>query len=112
MRATTEHKAILRFLHLREKAMANGAYVEVAKLSQELRTLDAKTSDGHYGLSVLLGAENENLHLTLTFLDQLGMVSFKPDNPGVELTEFGRALACGLELPGQLEENVHSIFNE
>jgi hypothetical protein len=109
MQASTPSKALLRYLYCREDA-GREAKAPLASVLSELRDLDSKT-DNLYGLSLLAGIQSQRVEVSLQFLHQMGLVDFRPANPHVELTDFGRAVASRLTFSQGLERAVQQFLD-
>lgn len=101
MRASTVHKAFLRYLYQREQVKGEENQ-ELADVVSELKGLDSRFR-GLYGFSSWGGVESLKLDLVLTALEDASLILYHRNNPHAELTELGRAFASRLRFPEEFE---------
>lgn len=101
METNTEQKALLRYLYLREEFLDPNA--DLLDVFDELDTIDKETN-GVYGLSDVVNSPFAQG--AICFMDQSGLLTFKPENPHVELTFLGRVFANKLNFPKNLEDLI------
>jgi hypothetical protein len=110
MLASTEEKALLRYLYLREKSdLYDGTPQDICAIMQELRKLDEEDHFvygfclyGHIGPDYV----SEDMAYTLGTLEDLVLAKVSHDWLKVELTTLGRVWATGLHFCEQLEEKL------
>jgi hypothetical protein len=108
MLATTEEKALLRVLFLREKACfgnptEEGRKADLDELLKELAKIDRES--GHcFGFSLYGGTRSKDVSWTVNNLVELDLVRFDPSNPHLTLTPKGRGFGMQLEFVQELEQ--------
>jgi hypothetical protein len=110
MLASTEEKALLRYLYLREKSpLFKGNPQDIVEIMSELREID---KEDHYVYGFCLyGHVGEDyvdwdMACTLGTLEELHLATVSKDWLQVELTTLGRLFGVELHFCEQLEEKL------
>lgn len=107
MLASTEEKALLRFLFLSENAgwgedTSGGRKIDLGTVIRELRIID-ETHGRRYGFALYGNEYSADVRLTIRNLEDLELIVFDPGNPHVTLTGDGRRFGKCLRFSEDLE---------